>query len=252
MVTMIVIIITSMNDITAVIRLSNEAEWLPKCLESIIDIFDEILLCTQGAQKDNTIEICKEWSSKYDKVKYYHYEHKSRPNGPGHDKQPYDKYSRAWFYNWCFDKASCEWVCKWDGDMIAMDNCKTYFNKAIEKNICLRFPGVDVVKDIYHIGDREFCASETRLYKKATYINGKASEAIDQNTLLPRKTIKVNEPLFIHTKWAKSNHGFVDASWPKDWKNNLHFQRIYERRIARKEHKWKLPKCLLDRWHNEI
>ena len=73
MVTMIVIIITSMNDITAVIRLSNEAEWLPKCLESIIDIFDEILLCTQGAQKDNTIEICKEWSSKYDKVKYYHF-----------------------------------------------------------------------------------------------------------------------------------------------------------------------------------
>ena len=63
----------STNDITAVIRLSNEAEWLPKCLESIIDIFDEILLCTQGAQKDNTIEICKEWSSKYDKVKYYHF-----------------------------------------------------------------------------------------------------------------------------------------------------------------------------------
>ena len=59
MVMMTVIIIMSTNDITAVIRLSNEAEWLPKCLESIIDIFDEILLCTQGAQKDNTIEICK-------------------------------------------------------------------------------------------------------------------------------------------------------------------------------------------------
>jgi len=240
-----------MNSVTGVLRLSNEEEWLPKCLESILNIFDEILLCTQGVQKDNTIEICKAWSSKHDKVKYYHYEHESRPNGPGHDNQPYDKYSRAWFYNWCFDKASCEWVCKWDGDMIAMDTCKSWFKKAIKDNACLCFSGIDVVKDIYHVGDREFCATEIRLYKRANYINGKNSEAKEPSTLRPYKIIETDEPLFIHTKWAKSNHGFVDASWPKDWKNNPHFQKIYERRIARKEHKWNLPKCLLDCWHNE-
>ena len=236
----------STNDITAVIRLSNEAEWLPKCLESIIDIFDEILLCTQGAQKDNTIEICKEWSSKYDKVKYYHYEHKSRPNGPGHDKQPYDKYSRAWFYNWCFDKASCEWVCKWDGDMIAMDNCKTYFNKAIEKNTCLRFPGVDVVKDIYHIGDREFCACEVRLYKTANYINGVNSECIDYKTLIP-STIRPMcwGPAFIHTKWAKSEYSSMQ-DWPEQWHGVPHFEKIYKRRKPTKKHNWKLPACLIE------
>jgi glycosyltransferase involved in cell wall biosynthesis len=234
---------SGMNSVTGVLRLSNEEEWLPKCLESILDIFDEILLCTQGVQKDNTIEICKAWSSKHDKAKYCHYEYESRPNGPGHNKQPYDKYSRAYFYNWCFNKASCEWVCKWDGDMIAMDTCKNWFKKAIENNACLSFPGVDVVKDVYHIGDREFCAAEVRLYKKANYINGANSEAIDRGTLHPHKIMKTNEPLFIHTKWAKSEYAQTQA-WPKGWKNNPHFKKIYERSIATKLHNRKLPKCL--------
>lgn len=233
------------NSISGVLRLSNESEWLNKCLESILDLFDEILLCTQGEQEDNTIEICKEWSSKFvDKIHHHHYEHKSRPNGPGHNSQPYDIYARSYFYNWCFKKATCEWVCKWDGDMIAMDNCKDYFTKAIKHNASFRFPGIDVVEDIYHVGDREFCASEIRLYKSAIYTNGKNSEALNLNTLRPQRVISANTPLFIHTKWAKSEYAQTQA-WPKDWKNIEHFKRIYERRNSKRKHNYELPKCLI-------
>ena len=237
--------LNGMNDITAVIRLSNEAEWLPKCLESIINIFDEILLCTQGVQKDNTIEICKEWCSKYDKIKYYHYEHKSRPNGPGHFKQPYDKYARAYFYNWCFSKATCEWVCKWDGDMIAMDDCGKHMKNAIQNNHSFEFYGVNVVEDLYHINhNTEFCVSEVRLYKTANYINGSHTECIDYKTLTPSTIRRMCwGPSFIHTKWAKKHYSSTQA-WPSDWKKHPHWQRIFERSTATKRHNWKLPKCL--------
>ena len=236
-----------MNDITSVIRLSNEAEWLPKCLESIIDIFDEILLCTQGVQKDNTIEICKEWCSKYDKIKYYHYKHKGRPNGPGHYKQPYDKYARAWFYNWCFKKATCEWVCKWDGDMIAMDDCGKRMKAAILKRIkrSYKFYGVNVVKDIYHVADPEYCVNEVRLYKSANYIMGPCSECIDFKTLIPSEIGNLPRgPAFIHTKWAKPEYSSTQA-WPSDWKKDPHWQKMYKKSIPKRRHNHKLPKCLI-------
>jgi glycosyltransferase involved in cell wall biosynthesis len=223
--------------ISAVLRLKNEAEWLDLCLKTIFPIFSEIVLVTQGEQTDNTVEICRKWDM-FDKVHYYHYEFDSRPNGPGHGRQPYDKLSRAFFYNWAFSKATNDWVCKWDGDMLALPPCKNYLDKAVENNKSLRFKGVDVVEDLYHIGHREFCSPENRLYKTGNYVNGKYSETLRDRT--PESSMEVDEPLFIHTKWAKSIDSATKA-WPKNWANSKHFNNIWERRIPVKKHSYKIP-----------
>lgn len=230
--------------ITAVLRLKDEAEWLDLCLKTISPVFEEIVLATQGEQKDNTIEICEEWASKHVHIRHVHYEYDSRPNGPGHDQQPYDKYSRAFFYNWAFSYANCPWVCKWDGDMLALPNLKKYLDKAVAKNACLKFQGVDVVGDLFHIGDREFCASEIRLYKNGQYVNGSHSEKLDLRT--PDKVIDVEAPLFIHTKWAKSEYSQTKA-WPYNWKEIPHFQKIHLRGKRKRKHAYKIPK----EWLNE-
>ena len=229
-----------MIEASAVLRLKDEAEWLPKCVESIQGIFSEILLCTQGKSIDETEQICKDLADG-NQIKHHHFEFESRPNGPGHSNQPYDKHSRAFFYNWCFDKASTKWVCKWDGDMIAMDNAEKYLQQAIEADIALKFKGVDVVVDLYHIGEREFCAPEIRLYKNssASYDNGPRSESLRYLGT----HMQIHEPLFIHTKWAKGEYSQTKA-WPKNWKDIPHFQNIYNRRLAKKKHKYTLPLCL--------
>jgi len=229
--------------ISAVLRLKNEAEWLPICLKSIIDIFDEILLCTQGPQDDDTYSICLEWQKDYPTIiKHFHYPHDSRPNGPGHDKQPMDEYNRAQFYNWCFNKAKDgNWLCKWDGDMIALPGCKEALHEAVEKGYILKFRGIDVVGDIYHIGDREFCAEEARLYKKGHYIAGPKSEKLIIEE--PKYSYRNNKPLFIHTKWAKSEYSITKA-WPENWRKIEHFQKIWERNCPKKLHDWEIPKWL--------
>jgi glycosyltransferase involved in cell wall biosynthesis len=230
--------------ITAVIRLKDEAQWLPLCLFTIQDLFDEILLCTQGKQKDNTIDICKEHIS--DKIKHYHYQWDSRPNGSSDFKyQSYNQFSRAYFYNWCFDKAETEWVCKWDGDMLALPQCKKYFETAIAKNSCLKFKGVDVVDDLYHISNREFCSPEIRLYKTGRYDHGEKCEVLSNKQ--PNNVLNINEPLFIHTKWAKEEYSITKA-WPENWKQIQHFQNLWKRKQALRKHNYRIP----EEWLNHI
>jgi len=223
-------------DSTAVIRLKDEAEWLPLCIETIKDIFDEILLCTQGEQSDDTIEICKSYSC--NTIKHYHYRFESRPNGPGFKYQRYDQFSRTYFYNWCFNHAETEWVCKWDGDMLALPRCKSEIQSAIKANTSLKFKGVDVVDDLYHIGKREFCSPETRLYKKGKYIQGDMCEVLKKET--PHATKECHEPLFIHTKWAKKEYSIVKA-WPSNWRDIPKFQNLWQRKTKLKEHDYRIP-----------
>lgn len=223
--------------VTAVLRLKNEAEWLRQCLKSIENLFDEILLCTQGKQTDSTIFICKLHTHKNPKkFKHFHYEFDSRPNGPNHFDQPMDQFSRAYFYNWCFRKAKNEWVCKWDGDMIALPSLKNKMKDAVKNNYALKFKGIDVVKDLYHIGQREFCASEIRLYQKGRYVIGKFSESLILNK--PTAIKEIDEPLFVHTKWLKSKESITKA-WPHNWEDIPHFQNIWKRIQPVSKHKWK-------------
>ena len=227
--------------ISAILRLKNERAHLEMCLKSIEPIFDEIILCVQGQQQDDTIDICKSFVQfNSDKYRYFSYALDSRPNGPGHSNQAYDEYSRAYFYNWCFSKARLPWVCKWDGDMIAMNNCKSMFNKAISKDVALKFRGINVAGDFLHLSESQpFCASEVRLYKSGQYINGPLSEKLLLEA--PRAILEISEPLFNHTKCLKEDFAFT-AAWPKDWRQHDHFRQIFDRRNSTKtKHNYTLP-----------
>jgi len=232
-----------MNKISAVIRLKDEGEWLDTCLQSIVDVFDEIILCTQGDQKDDTIDICQRWIKKTpNRIYHHHYEFNSRPNGPGHKKQPYDKFARSYFYNWSFAKASADnWKCKWDGDMIAIDGLKDQFQDAMSRNMAFKFYGIDLVGDIHHCGQRKYCASEIRLFREGEYINGDKSEMMKRISLRPRRVLECPDPLFFHTKWLKEEYSRTNA-WPRNWKEINHFVHIAKRSIPHHKHNFTLPK----------
>jgi len=228
--------------VSAVLRLKNEAEWLDRCIQSIDSIFDEIVLCTQGEQSDNTIDICEKWQSVNSaKYRHFHYEFDSRTNGPGHADQPMDKFNRAYFYRWCFDKARGAWMCKWDGDMIATSDCKLAFAYAISQGCALNFKGIELAGDIYHTSDRPYCASETRLFKQCAFETGLNSEKFV--LIEPSKVFIFPEPLFFHTKWLKSEESY-SVAWPNNWRDIPHFQKILKRSRPTRTHGYPIPQCM--------
>jgi glycosyltransferase involved in cell wall biosynthesis len=228
-----------MLPVSAVIRLKDEAEWLPYCLESIQNHFAEIILVTQGAQSDKTPKICIDAEKKFGHIRYYHYEYECWPNGPGFEKYPMRFENRAFFYNWAFSKATNPWVCKWDGDMIAMDGFEKVFQRSIKSQKALKFHGVNVVRDVYHVGENPFCAAEPRLYKNGYYTSGSHSEKL----VVLDEIHSEQKPLFIHTKWAKSQESITKA-WPKNWATSTHFQNLWKRYIPKTEHQYELPLCI--------
>lgn len=238
----------SLKDCTAVIRLKDEVEWLNKSVDSIVEVFGSILLCTQGEQSDATDEWCARWAEEWEHISHLHYPHEVVPNGPDYASRcvgvPSEN-TRHHFYNWCFAAAGTPWVCKWDGDMIACDNLQEVLESRMDDTTyAIKFLGVDLAGDLLHVGEREFCATEPRLYrndKRTAYVAGSHCEQI----MLPSQSVVswVTEPLFFHTKWLKSEYSITKA-WPDNWKEIPHFQKLWERKQPVKTHGRLLPECL--------
>ena len=223
--------------VSAFIRLRNEAEWLPMCLASIAGIFQQTLVITQGPQTDGTDRICEESG-----LPYYHFPHLSAPNGEGHDKQPSGIHERAFFYNWCLSKTTCEYACKWDGDMLAFDWFGDWLEETLEsKPDQVKFHGTDVVGDIHHIGKRKHCAAEWRVFRvtdQTYYYTGPRCEVLHTPYA---GGVVCGKPAFLHTKWAKQNN---KEAWPKNWRELAHFREIEKRSQVAGSYTGELPACL--------
>ena len=232
--------------LSAMLRVKNEEEFLPFCLESINDWFDEIIIVDQNSH-DDTVEIAKTFADMR-KTKIYKYTFDSRPNGSGFDKQPYDVYNRAFFYNWCLEKTTKQWVCKWDGDMVAMDGLGELVRQIIRVDApgAIAIRGVDIVKwqdEKFFIGREKTTSSEKRFFKvqegKKYWSTGLYSEKLDLNCM----TADIVNPAFLHFKWCKPLEKATQA-WPIDWQKDRHFNRILERRYVIGEYEGRIPSCL--------
>jgi len=236
--------------VSAFLRLRNEAEWLPYSLESIAGIFQETILITQGVQVDGTDEICRASG-----LPYYHYPYLSVPNGEGHDQQKRGSvHERAYFYNWCLSKTSCEYACKWDGDMLAFDWFGDWLSEQIKNRPNqIKFHGVDVVGDIHHIGKRKHCAAEWRVFKVTdrTFYYTAAMTATLRTPYAHTNCeimhtpytggVVCPTPAFLHTKWAKQNN---KEAWPTNWLQSAHFREINKRAQIAGPYTGELPACL--------
>ena len=224
-------------------RLKNEEEWVGACLESILPIFDDSVVCLQRST-DQTEAIVRSFNDS--KIRLFRYPFDSHPNGPGHDQHPEDSvHARAYFYNWSLQKTRCQFACKWDGDAVAMDGLRDDFRDAVKRADRVRFYGVDIAGDAWtHTSKEPFTAYEPSLFRVTSqtfYENGPECERMHKPAILTRlfnrytpfgtKQFDLARPAFLHFKWAKS---FASASkaWPNNWQELPHFQSIIERKAS--------------------
>ena len=106
--------------ISAMLRIKDEEEFIKPCLLSIKDFFDEVVIGLNNCS-DSTPQIIKELH--LPNVTCFEYPFKLHHNGPGHNTIPENSvHDNAYFYNWVLSKTNYSYVCKWDGDMVALPN----------------------------------------------------------------------------------------------------------------------------------
>lgn len=106
---------------SAMLRVKNEEKRIQSCIDSIIDVFDEVVVI-DNASSDSTLEIVLSLMNveKYaKKIKVFSYPHIVARCGQEHSKTPEDSvHSLAYYYNWSLSKCNYSVVCKWDADML--------------------------------------------------------------------------------------------------------------------------------------
>ena len=234
------------SGLSAMLRLKNEQEFIQPCIESIIDWFDEVVVCMQGSS-DNTEQIIRDFNSP--KVSIYHYPHDSWPNGDGYGKQdPNHPMSRTYFYNWCMERTTRTHVCKWDGDMVALDWLGDEVHDRMRHNPeTIWFKGVDIVgKELTHIGERIYCADEPRIFEvtpRTKYVNGSKCERLQTSG---GSEYHIEMAAYLHFKWAKPLSSATQA-WPDNWHESAHFQNIIKRAQPVKRYNGEYPRAIRDR-----
>lgn len=209
--------------ISMLLRLKNEEEWIEPCIKSI-EWADEIVCCLQNST-DRTEEILKDLG-----ITPYYYNRDSRPNGPGHNNQPYDVYNRAYFYNWSLSKTTKKHVVKWDGDMVAMDWLQ---EELILPYDLIKFHGVDIITDedgrYYVRPERKYCAAEFRFFKVNNDKHWKTGVYCEQFVYEGARSAHcIREPAFLHFKWSKNKESATTA-WPSNWRDVHHFRELIKR-----------------------
>ena len=107
--------------ISLIIRAKNEELNVKMCIESVIDLVDEIIFVDNGST-DNTYDIVKSINDK--KIKLYKYNIAVAKAGLEHKEaiKNNNKNTLGTFYNWCLSKATFNNVFKWDADFICIRN----------------------------------------------------------------------------------------------------------------------------------
>lgn len=146
------------KQVSAMIRVRNEEEFLYPSIKSIADCVDEIVI-VDNLSTDGTPAIIEALRREHpDRVVCYQYPHEIRKVGrenwelassPSARSSPH---LSANYYNWCLRRCTKPFVLKWDGDMIAMEA----FYRALEEwrqadKPIMVFNGANVHPDLQHL-----------------------------------------------------------------------------------------------------
>jgi hypothetical protein len=198
--------------ISLIIRAKNEELNVSKCIESIVDLVDEIIFVDNGST-DNTYKMVEGYSKIYENIKLYKYNIKVTRAGEDHKlaMQRDDKNTLGLFYNWCLSKATYYNVFKWDADFICIRNnfinlVKIYNLKNRNDKFAIWFTGKTLFEcnNSYYINYKSFY-DEYRIF---SYLNdfkwydGEICEFTDPylKKIETRKKYKYPYPLFYEIK----------------------------------------------------
>ncbi|VXC22495.1 hypothetical protein [Nocardioides sp. AX2bis] len=105
---------------TAVLRVRDEARWLPYALPPLLRACDEVLLVDNGS-RDGSAAVAVAAAARLGlghRLRVLDYPFPVARAGAEHEATPPDSvHSLAYFYNWCFAQVRTRWSWKWDGDM---------------------------------------------------------------------------------------------------------------------------------------
>ena len=131
------------SGLSAMLRVKNEEKCIQSCVESIINVFDEVVIIDNNST-DSTLEIVSKLMESEifkEKIKLFSYPHSIARCGAENSSTPEDSvHSLAYFYNWCLGKCSYSVVCKWDADMLLSSSIKyklflkTFLSKFVTEN----------------------------------------------------------------------------------------------------------------------
>lgn len=142
---------SSRKQVSAMIRLKNEEEFLLASVRSIIELVDEVVLI-DNLSTDATPRIIRELESAYPgKVRTFSYPHEILRVGKENWDCSTDPAMRlspnlsANYYSWCLERCTKPYVLKWDGDMVARDSlAHALVRWRREKKPVLSFFGLNV------------------------------------------------------------------------------------------------------------
>ncbi|MBT9317288.1 glycosyltransferase [Leptothoe spongobia] len=122
--------------ISAFIRAKNEEDKIHKCLMSIIDVFDEIVLVDNNSN-DNTIHLAYRFKEKYDsdnKLKIFSYPFEMARFGSEYKEVPENSIRNfTYFSNYAISLCTHRFVCKWDADMLFKQSKLSEFRDFYQK-----------------------------------------------------------------------------------------------------------------------
>ena len=165
-----------MQGISLIIRAKNEELNVKFCIESVVDLVEEIIFVDNGST-DNTYACVEQYAKKYKNIKLYKYDISVSRAGIAH-KEALEKgnpNTLGLFYNWCLSKSTMNNVFKWDADFLCIRNnfidlVNKYNVKTREDKFAIWFTGLTLFenKNNYYVNYNSYY-DEFRIY---SYKNG--------------------------------------------------------------------------------
>ena len=123
--------------LSLIIRAKNEEKNIKLCIESVVDLVEEIIFVNNNSTDNTSLKIINELALKYKNIKVYNYFIDVNRVGIEHENaiKNNDKNTLGNFYNWCLSKSTMKNVVKWDADFICIrNNFKELINNYNIKN----------------------------------------------------------------------------------------------------------------------
>ena len=196
--------------VSLIIRARNEEKNIKICIESVVDLVEEIIFVNNNSD-DNTLKIINELALKYKNIKVYNYFIDVKKVGIEHQKaiKDNDKNTLGNFYNWCLSKSTMNNVVKWDADFICIRNnfksmIENYKIKNKNNKYALWFSGYTLFHNLnkYYINLNSYY-NEYRLFSYKNnfkWYDGDLCEFNDPYIEKCNEKIKVNYPIFYEIK----------------------------------------------------
>ena len=198
--------------ISLVIRAKNEELNVKMCIESVIDLVDEIIFVDNGST-DNTYKLMIDYAMKYDKIKLYKYNISVSRAGQAHKNaiETGDPNTLGLFYNWCLSKCTKYIVFKWDADFLCIRNnfvdlVNNYNLRNREDKLAIWFTGLTLFENNnnYYVNYRSFY-DEFRIYSYKNnfkWYDGEICEYVDPYIKSVDKSLRFKYiyPLFYEMK----------------------------------------------------